>query len=726
MNIIEALARSVAKADETTFLGPVDGFQSVPAVVGKGPSRRVEAHNVGLTGIKFREGLPADRPAFACRGTRYARVKGVGVKGFAVRDNSFPMTDERYWGPDNQHSFFEVNDKTVGTEDPSSDNGFEDVWVGRFCQLLSNGADIHTNGDFTFGRDVNCEDLKYLARSLGGQARSMLLERWTAANVWTCFSNVDPDDNEHGQFGGKIETLSIGGFIGRIFEFTGTSVLGPIQFDCLKAESLYRIGDWVGNTASEGSLVFDSANLQFLPIKTMEYGVPANVMGGNNQSAITFNATDFGGTTVLSMMPADVRLQQGSKFHTILGISEPWQKAAWNASLGVYAGSTQHDVKATLYGDTNVHNVSTGEYRHGHIALPYWVERARFPGTSIEISHSRPVFSRLKSDFETTVDGLDVTLKLADGIGIPTPRAVGFYQGGAVRCDVTGQILWIKGVIGRTVYAEAMSGHDFTTATVSGAGSWQFIAGGYKTPKAPLWGKFTTGSATVSIEGSTDGLKVGDLLSVHQYGRGDFGADPRIKEIHADRIELEAPVGVSGEFPLFVWIEEIEMQMGLGMGVSQSTGAATGDHFNDTFDSDTESWAIQAGSPTLTWVADDSASHAAGGYTGCLRYATDGAGDNIVSKSFTVPRNTLMRVDLVCSFGASGDRFTPLFKDGGGASVSTTLIAGNSTSPFTTAQTVTFELTTPDTANGETLKIELYDFPPADVFFFDQIRAYAP
>lgn len=168
------------------------------------------------------------------------------------------------------------------------------------------------------------------------------------------------------------------------------------------------------------------------------------------------------------------------------------------------------------------------------------------------------------------------------------------------------------------------------------------------------------------------------------------------------------------------------MHMGMGMGVGQSTGAVSGDHFNDTFDSDTEGWAIQAGSPTITQVADDSASHSAGGYTGCLRYATNGVGDNIISKSYSVPRNTLMRIDLVVSFGASGDRFTPLFKDGGGGSVSTTLIAGNNTSPFTIAQTVTFELTTPDTANGETLKIELYDFAAVDVIFFDQIRAYTP
>ncbi len=561
--------------DNTVFLGPVDGFGSVPAIERNGPDRRLGYENRGLSGFSFRETRAPDRPAFAFRGTRYGRVGKLSVLGYAVRDDSFPKTDERYWGPDNQHSFAEVNDKTEGTEDPSSDNGIYEIWTGGFCQVLLGGADIHTNGDFTFGRDVNVENVKYLVRSLGGQARSMLFERWIAADVWTCFSNVDPSDNEHGQFGGKIETLSLGGFVGRIFEFTGTPVLGPLQFDCTKAESLHRIGDWTGNTSSEGGLIFQTGNLQFLPIKTMEYEVPANVMGGNNQSAITFNAMSFGGTEVLSMMPPDVRLRDGSRFHTILSISQPWQKAAWNASLGIYAGSTQHDVKATLYGDTDVHNVSTGEFRHGHIALPYWIERGRFAGASVEFTHRRPKFSRPKANFTTEIDGLQVSLTLADGIAIPTPRAVGFCAGGAVRCTATGQILWVKSVVDRTVHCDAVSGHDFTTATVSSDGSWEFIAGGYKTPEAPLWGAFTKDSPTIAIQGSTDGLKVGDLLSVHQYGRGNFGPDPRIKEINDGAIELEAPVGVSGEFPLFVWIEEIEdmgMGLGIGMGVGENTG----------------------------------------------------------------------------------------------------------------------------------------------------------
>jgi hypothetical protein len=167
--------------------------------------------------------------------------------------------------------------------------------------------------------------------------------------------------------------------------------------------------------------------------------------------------------------------------------------------------------------------------------------------------------------------------------------------------------------------------------------------------------------------------------------------------------------------------------IGMGMGMARPKGGASGDLFNDTFDSGVDGWTTQAGSPTITQVANDSESHSSGGYTGCLSYATDGAGDNIISKSYTgLPRNTTIRVDLVCSFGASGDRYTPLFKDGGGVGVSATLISGNSASPFTVAQTVTFEMTTPNTANGETLKIELYDFAASDVIFFDQIRGYTP
>ena len=652
---LDALNFGKGAFDDTVFLGPVDGFGGVAEVVGKGPDRRVAYENRGLSGYFFRKTRSPDRPAFACRGTRYARVKSIGVLGFPVRDASFPKTDERYWGPDNDHAFFEVNHKSIGTEDPASDCGIENVYVGGFCDVIANGIDIEVNGDFTLGRDVHCENVKYLVRSLGGQARSMLLERWIAADVWTAFSNVDRENGTHGQFGGKIETMSFGGFVGRIFEFSNSAVLGPVKIDCLKSESQYRIGDWTGNTASEGSLIFDALNIVFLPRKTMEYGVPANVMGGNNETAIIFNGTDFGGTEVLSMMPPDVRLRDASRFHTILGISQDWQKRAWNAGLGVYCGSTQHDLKATLYTETGmVTNVSTGEFRHPHVTIPYWVERCEFKEDPYEIRVRRPKFIRQKSEFETTVDGLDVTLVWQHSIGgRVTAQEVGFCKGGAMRCDATGQILWIKAVDGSTITAEAMCGHDFTTADVSSDGAWKFIGGGYKSPVRPIWGTFN-GTDKVVLSGEPEGLGVGDMIAVSQY-RQDFGAAPFIKEIDGNTITLEEPVGFSGEVPLFVWIErdlDMALGLGIGLGVGENTGGASGDHFNDTFDSDTEGWAIQAGSPTLTWVADDSASHDASPQTGSLRYQTDGAGDNIISKSFSVPRNTLMRVDFVVSFGS--------------------------------------------------------------------------
>ena len=569
MNVSDLVAGYPTRVHDTLQLGTATGFLSVPPVVGKGPSRRLQSNQDDLTGIDF---LPTDVPVFAARGTRWSLVAMMGIQGHAVRDTSFPMTDERYWGEDNQHSVLEVSDVTAGTELPASDNGIRDVWAGGFCQVVLNGADTEVNSDFTHMRDISCEDVKYFCKSEAGQGRSMHMLRITVANCWTVLSNIDPDGT-HGQLGGHVDTMSVGGFIGRIFEFSGTAVLGPLIFSSLKAEGLYRIGDWKAN-ANEGALIFNAGNLNFRHRPSQGTGIPANVMGGNNQAAQIFNGVKLLGTPVLSMMPADVRLQQGARFDSEASLSEDWAMRAYNASLGVYCGRN-HDLKATIYGDTPLHNVATGEYRHPHVTIPYWMERCEFRDKRVDIRVRRPKFVRQKSEFTTTIDGLDVTLDWQGAIGRVQAQEVGFCKGGAMRCNVTGQILWIKAVDGTTITGAAMNGHDFTTATVSTEGAWEFIGGGYKSPVQPLWGTFD-GTDKVALSGAPDGLGIGDMIAVSQY-RQDFGAAPFIKEIDGNTITLEKPVGFSGDVPLFVWIErdlDMPMSMSLGLGVGDNTGTS--------------------------------------------------------------------------------------------------------------------------------------------------------
>ncbi len=692
---------------ETQELGTSTGFLSVPPVTGKGPSRRLQSNQTGMTGIDF---PPTDRPVFAARGTRWSLVERMGVQGHAVRDASFPMANEGYWGPDNQHSVLEVSDVTTGTELPASDNGLRDIWAGGFGQVILNGADTEVNSDFTHARDISCEDVKYFCKSLAGQGRSMHMQRITVANCWTVLCNIDPDGT-HGQFGGHVDTMSVGGFIGRIFEFSGTAVLGPLIFTSLKAEGLDRIGDWTAN-ANEGSLIFNAGNLNFRHRASQGTGVPANVMGGNNRAAQIFNGVDFLGTNVLSMMPEDVRLLDGSRFDSEASLSEDWAMRAYNASLGVYCGRN-HDLKAAIYGETPIHNVSTGEYRYPHVTIPYWIERCEFADDSHEIRVRRPKFVRQKSEFTVTVDGLDVTLVWQHSIDRVQAQEVGFCAGGAMRCDTTGQILWIKSVDGSTIQAKAMNGHDHTTATISSDGAWEFIGGGYKSPVKPLWGTFD-GTDTVTLSGQPVGLSEGDMIAVSQY-RHDFGEAPFIKEIGEDtegvwKITLEKAAGFSGEAPLFVWIEkDIDMGIGLdtGMGVGGNTGGSSGVEIVDDFSANVDGWSEYVGTPDASCFvdqqSDDSASHSAGSYTGVLRYAFNK--DFRIQKSYTgLARNTATTLVMPISFLANGDRVFISVVDGGNGSIT---LSGSATTPFTSAQTLTYTFTTPDTANGETVKVRL-------------------
>ena len=545
------------RIDDTVSLGVSNGFASVPPVTGIGPDRRLENGPEGLTGYEF---TPIDRPMFACRGTRFALVERLGAQSHAVRYPEHSKLLADYWGPDNQHSFIEISDVTVGTEDPASDNGIEKVWVGGFGQVMLVGADHETNGDFTYARDVSCEDVKYGVRVLAGQSRSMLIERFTGRDIWCVLTNIDADGT-HGQFGGHIDTMSVGSFIGRLFWFSGTPKLGPMTITSLKAEDIDRIGDWEGNTGSESSFTINKANINFFHREAQGHAVPDNVMGGRPGAAIIFNAVDFAGTPVLSMTPPDVRLQQACKLVPSIVLSEEWQRCAWNASLGIYCGKTQHDIKTTLYGETDLTNVSTGDYRHPHVTIPAWVERARFPNAPVEILHQRPAYSRPASEFVNASTGLEIEMVWnGNALDAVQAREVGFCAGGAMWNNLTGQVLWIKSVDGSTIQARAITGHDHQKITGDlSVGNWQFIGGGYKSPSEPIWGSFTDGSAVVAVTG-TDGLEVGDMIAVSQHARNVFGDLPVISEIRAGEIVLEKPAnGTASDVPLFVWIKEPPM-----------------------------------------------------------------------------------------------------------------------------------------------------------------------
>jgi len=591
---------------DSQLIGPVDGFASVPDVRGKGPSRRLEFRNVGLTGIDF---LPLDRAAWKVRGTRYARVRDLGIQGHAPRygldENGdvkpigepgvtpLPMTDERYWGDDNQHAVMEINDRTAGTEDPASDNGLCNVWFGGFQNGLLIGQDIETNGDFSFGEHWNFEDVKNVICAMNHQGRTVTLRRAIGARFWTLLTNIDPTGS-HGQIGGTMDAISCAGFAGHLGILAIGGVLGPLTFIAPKFEKLWRMFTITGATSTEGNIPIYGGNLNFAHRPEHKFGMPANIVSGNSRATIKCDAVTFAGTNFLSMLPPNCRLEGGANLTSLIDPQTPVERTAWNASAGIFCGTGhQHDARVSLYtpAGTEVSNVPTtpGEFKEGNVAVPFWVRSGRFPGHREGWTQRRPDMKRPVSNFTPAADengdplssGRKVVWDAPFFAAMPQWQRIqyGLAPGGQLRHRETGAVIWIYSVDGHRITGRIMSGYDYVhdddgnlidevpIDILGQGGSFDVIGSGYKVTERPLRGTFSPGSHVITdVIGDTDGLSIGDTLATLQHPfksdnslppaqRHPFGDYPTIAAINEDSIELAGPVNISATgLDLSIWV----------------------------------------------------------------------------------------------------------------------------------------------------------------------------
>jgi len=126
------------------------------------------------------------------------------------------------------------------------------------------------------------------------------------------------------------------------------------------------------------------------------------------------------------------------------------------------------------------------------------------------------------------------------------------------------------------------------------------------------------------------------------------------------------------------------------------------------FESDITGWATWLGTPgTIEWLADDSGSHSPGNYEGVLHFAWDSSNDHRIRANFTTLPETDYRFTIELSFEDSGDRVTINAQQAN----TTTYV---SSSPQTTAQTVTLDFTTAAGSEGETTRLSIQrNFPTA-------------
>lgn len=129
---------------------------------------------------------------------------------------------------------------------------------------------------------------------------------------------------------------------------------------------------------------------------------------------------------------------------------------------------------------------------------------------------------------------------------------------------------------------------------------------------------------------------------------------------------------------------------------------------------DLSNWAIFTGSgeisdnPSgnayLTRVANDNLSHASGPYTNVGRFHNHQATTFRVQRLWTTVANTLYDIDFDISFLAAGNRVSIRVFDGAGAAITAAL------TPFTSAQSINFNFTTPAGAAGTETYLRINEF----------------
>lgn len=307
----------LCRTTDTIHMGYGETFHGV-IVRGTGMKRRAESTNVGTAIIADF----TDRPIINIQGARISELSDIWLEGAIPQPSGFfdglNPTVESNWdalggnGRYNPYAAISIDgyggtrpaqsypDATYPTFlQPIAQYGkvtSSDVLISRVgvrhvnTAIAVQPADVDSNGDFVKVRDCNLDNSKYGISVGNSQSRNVELRNITSARLFVFMTNT-VHGRQVGRFGGPIENCSIGGFLGSIFQFNGTAFLGTPVFNNFYAESMFRLGDFTSNSSGEGTLTFESCQFVFQHSDTN--GVPANVLGGLNDTELVFRGCIF-------------------------------------------------------------------------------------------------------------------------------------------------------------------------------------------------------------------------------------------------------------------------------------------------------------------------------------------------------------------------------------------------------------------------------------------------
>lgn len=539
---------------DTIHLGYGETIHGV-SVRGVGRKRRAESVYVGTALIA----TFTDRPIINFQGIRGGLLRDIWIEGAldfsGVDPHGYDVTLEATWdalggngrynpyagisidafsGPRPVGSYPDATYPAVLGPQAQYDKTFSsDILIDNVGIRSVNTAVVVQPGNFDANADflkvVNCnfEECKYGISVGNGQSRNVEVRNLIGAAMFVAFTNT-AHGRQVGRFGGPIENVSLGRFIGRIFEFGSTTQLGTTLFTTLYVENLDRIGDFTGDTSSEGTLTFDSCLFSFRHDDTR--GVPASVMGEANSSNIVFRACRFvNAPSVYSFKLPRVYFEQCSvsAADRDSGTVPLYQAFAHNALSG---GAVLDPLnlrpqqirfsRADLTTGTIVDDLGPDEGffqqsgRDTCIPLAVWEFSRASERYSMPTRKRFNYFERSRGSHFTSVDLAGKTLTLVfNSLTDHEAMRLGVLPGDIIRDKTTGMVFFIRSRTGTTVVAEAQNNYRDTGGGVfatlepfdAASGGLQFINSRFFTPSYLTLGDFTDGSAIATAVARNDG-----------------------------------------------------------------------------------------------------------------------------------------------------------------------------------------------------------------------------
>jgi hypothetical protein len=443
----------------------------------------------------------------------------------------------------------------------SSDNSIEGVYIAGFTVAVVNQpCDADANGDFTSIKNCWFEMNKYGVSVGNTQSRNLSVTDCKVNNAFTVLTN-NTHGRQVGKFGSIIKDLSVFQCI-NLIDFG--QYAGPVQFEGLYAESLWRIGDNTPVTQVEGALTFSSSEFSF-DLQDNTRGVPANVMGGYQQeNGLRFNQcmfTNYPSVLNFDQVPLfdgcqfrkDTRTNLYEKFaHNVLCGGLVTKNFAWQPSghlrhqiYNLDSGAAVGLSRNTDLCSPSSRLVCVPRYtRHVAATSEQWADDMLNPVVPFSIDKSVLSSCTLVGKVLTIVFSSRSTWEYYQK---------GMLPGDVIRDDATGSVFFIRSRTTTTIIAELQNNYKVgaaLTAFSTTVGNLYYLNSRIYTPSSYLRGDLTAGSTEIAGVARDDTsatfdaeITVGDWMLVQDTR--DRWASPTDTEIAA-RSQAAGTITISG------------------------------------------------------------------------------------------------------------------------------------------------------------------------------------